>query len=70
MRLGQLFLVFSNDQAILVTQKNPHKQLYSGAIGNFKDKMDENYPNNNFLNYNVERCYIVGNVLSITIWED
>lgn len=70
MRLGQLFLVFADYQPILVTQKNPHKQLYKGAIGNFNDQMEEKYPNNNFLNYNVERCYIGDNVLNITIWED
>lgn len=70
MRLGQLFLVFADDQPILVTQKNPRRHLYSGAIGNFNDQMEENYPNNNFLNYNVERCCIVDNVLNITIWKD
>ena len=70
MRLGQLFLVFPDDQPILVTQKNPHRHLYKGALGNFKDKMEENYPDNNFLNYNVEHCDVVSYVLYITIWED
>lgn len=75
MTLGELTKVFCNDTLVVIKLYNDSRigvggqLLYSGKLYGYSNYLNEQWPDNNFKNFNVINVNVVDNHLDILIEE-